>query len=165
MNNIDAIIIHCSATKVRQDLHAKDIDTMHRIRGFDMIGYHFIICLDGTIENGRPLNMIGAHCNTIGTSGISYNRHSIGICYIGGIDENGRPADTRTNAQKVALRELISKLKKQFQIEEILGHRDTSPDLNDNGIVEPNEWIKSCPCFDVSREFGFSPTIVIRPQR
>lgn len=162
MNKIDSIIIHCSATKVGQDFKAKDIDRMHRARNFSMIGYHFVIDLDGTIEEGRPLSMEGAHCNTKGSSGVSYNKHSVGICYVGGLDANGKPADTRTEAQKTALQTLISRLKQQFNIVEILGHRDTSPDLNDNGIVEPCEWIKSCPCFDVS-EYGYSPTIVIRP--
>lgn len=162
MKTIDAIIIHCSATKVGQDFNVTDIDRMHRARGFNMIGYHYIIKLDGTIEEGRPLSMDGAHCNTKGFSGVSYNKHSVGVCYIGGLDVNGKPTDTRTKEQKVALMELVSKLKQQFNILEILGHRDTSPDLNDNGIVESNEWIKSCPCFDVS-ELGFSPTIQIRP--
>lgn len=163
MNNIDSIIIHCSATKAEQDFKAKDIDQMHRLRGFKQIGYHYVIDLDGTIEEGRPLNMEGAHCNTKGTSGLSYNKHSVGVCYIGGLDNNGTPADTRTEAQKKALMELVSRLKQQFNIIEILGHRDSSPDLNDNGIVEPSEWIKSCPCFNAAAEFGYSPIVVIRP--
>lgn len=145
MNNIDSIIIHCSATRAGQAFKAKDIDRMHRDRNFSMIGYHYVIDLDGTIEEGRPLSMEGAHCNTKGTSGISYNKHSVGICYVGGLDANGNPADTRTPAQKIALIELVSRLKSQFKITEVLGHRDTSPDLNDNGIVESKEWIKSCP--------------------
>ena len=163
METIDSIIIHCSATRAGQNLKAKDVDRMHRARNFDMIGYHFVIDLDGTIEKGRPLSMIGAHCNTKGSSGMSYNKHSIGVCYIGGLNVNGEPADTRTPAQKIALVELVSRLKKKFNIIEVLGHRDTSPDLNDNGIVEPSEWIKSCPCFDAAIEFGYSPAVVIRP--
>lgn len=99
MNNIDSIIIHCSATRAGQAFKAKDIDRMHRDRNFSMIGYHYVIDLDGTIEEGRPLSMEGAHCNTKGTSGISYNKHSVGICYVGGLDANGNPADTRTPAQ------------------------------------------------------------------
>lgn len=163
MNKIDSIIIHCSATKAGQDLKVKDIDRMHRSRGFNQVGYHYVIDLDGTIEEGRPLEMEGAHCNTRGFSGMSYNKHSVGICYIGGLDANGKPVDTRTQAQKVALRNLVTKLCKEYQIVEILGHRDTSTDLNDNGIVEPCEWIKSCPCFNVPTEFGYSQTVVIRP--
>ena len=163
MNNIDSIIIHCSATKAGQDFKAKDIDRMHRARGFNQIGYHFVIDLDGTIEEGRPLSIEGVHCNTKGSSGLSYNKHSIGICYIGGLDVNGQPADTRTDAQKQSMRDLVMRLKQEYPIAEVLGHRDTSPDLNDNGIVEPSEWIKMCPCFDAATEFGYSPTVLIRP--
>ncbi len=142
MNKIDSIIIHCSATKAGQDLRAKDIDRMHRQRGFAQIGYNFVIDLDGTVENGRPLSIDGAHCNTKGFSGVSYNKHSIGICYIGGLDVNGRPADTRTKAQKNALRDLVAKLCKEYDIIELLGHRDTSPDLDGSGEVELAEYIK-----------------------
>ena len=60
MNNIDSIIIHCSATRAGQAFKAKDIDRMHRDRNFSMIGYHYVIDLDGTIEEGRPLSMEGA---------------------------------------------------------------------------------------------------------
>lgn len=100
MKTIDSIIIHCSATKAGQDIRAKDIDLMHKQRGFSQIGYNFVIDLDGTVENGRSLSIDGAHCNTKGFSGISYNKHSIGICYIGGLDVNGKAKDTRTDAQK-----------------------------------------------------------------
>ena len=164
MNKIDSIIIHCSATHAGQDLRAKDIDCMHRQRGFSQIGYNFVIDLDGTVENGRPLSIDGAHCNTKGFSGVSYNKHSIGICYIGGLDANGHPADTRTEAQKNALRDLIAKLCKEYNIIELLGHRDTSPDLNGNGEVEPAEYIKVCPCFDVRSEFSnFLRNTVVKP--
>ncbi|WP_291529246.1 N-acetylmuramoyl-L-alanine amidase [Bacteroides sp. UBA939] len=163
-NEIDSIIIHCSATRVEQNLCAKDIDRMHKQRGFNQIGYNFIINLDGTVETGRPLSIDGAHCNTKGFSSASYNKHSIGICYIGGLDANGKPADTRTDAQKAALRDLIAKLCKEYQIIELLGHRDTSPDINDSGEVEPAEYIKACPCFDVRSEFSnFLRNVVIRP--
>lgn len=164
MNKIDSIIIHCSATRAGQDLRARDIERMHRQRGFNRIGYNFVIDLDGLVENGRPLSLDGAHCSSKGFSGLSYNKHSIGICYVGGLDENGKAADTRTPEQKTALRELVAKLCREYDIIEILGHRDTSPDLNDNGIVEPKEWTKMCPCFDVREEFeSFLKPIIVRP--
>ena len=108
MNKIDSIIIHCSATKEGVNFKAKDIDRMHKQRGFNQIGYHYIIDLDGTIETGRPLTSLGAHCNTKGFSDSSYNKHSIGICYIGGLDDNGKPADTRTEAQKQPIHEVLA---------------------------------------------------------
>lgn len=164
MKTIDSIIIHCSATRAGQNLRAKDIDRMHKQRGFNQIGYNFVIDLDGMIENGRPLNIDGAHCNTKGFSESSYNKHSIGICYIGGLDASGKPADTRTNEQKAALRNLVAKLCKEYNIIEVLGHRDASPDLNGNGEVEPAEYIKACPCFDVRSEFSnFLRNIVVKP--
>ena len=89
--------------------------------------------------------MAGAHCK-------GWNERSVGICYIGGLDENGRPADTRTNVQKRVLYQIIIDLQREYNILQVLGHRDTSPDLNGDGVIEPYEYVKACPCFDV-KEF------------
>ena len=151
--DIDAIVIHCSATREGQDVRAADIDKWHKERGFAMIGYNYVIDLDGTVELGRPLTRDGAHCNTAGTSGKSYNKHSIGICYVGGLDKYGRAKDTRTAAQKRALAALVYRLLKEYPITDVLGHRDASPDRNGDGTISSNEWIKECPCFDVRKEF------------
>lgn len=153
MNKIDAIVIHCSATRAGQDVRAADIDKWHKERGFNEIGYHYVIDLDGSVEFGRALPKDGAHCNTAGLSGVSYNKHSIGICYIGGLDANGNPADTRTDAQKLAMHELVLRLMEKYPIVEVIGHRDASPDKNGDGVISRNEWIKQCPCFDVRAEF------------
>ena len=154
MKTIDAIVIHCSATRAGQDVRAADIDKWHKERGFSRIGYNYVIDLDGTVEVGRPLTMDGAHCNTAGLSGLSYNKHSIGICYVGGLDTFGNAADTRTPEQKQALSELVYKLMDEHPgIIEVIGHRDASPDKNGDGIITRNEWIKQCPCFDVKSEF------------
>ena len=154
--NIDAIVIHCTASRAGQDLRAADIDKQHKERGFAGIGYHYVIDLDGTVEIGRPLPKDGAHCNTAGLSGKSYNKHSIGIVYVGGLDRDGNPADTRTPAQKVALDDLVHKLIHEYPIKEVIGHRDASPDKDGNGTIEKNEWIKLCPCFDAKAEFPIS---------
>lgn len=153
MMKIDAIVCHCSATRAGQDIGKSEITQMHLQRGFRTIGYNFVVRLDGTVEVGRSLTIDGAHCNSKGFSGVSYNKHSIGICYVGGVDEYGKAADTRTPEQKKALRELIAKLVKEYPIKEILGHRDTSPDLNGDGVVEPYEWTKMCPCFDAVSDY------------
>lgn len=143
----DTIIIHCSATRAGQDFTAADIDRWHRARGFRSIGYHFVIRLDGTIEPGRDVSLDGAHCT-------GWNRRSIGICYVGGLDKEGRPADTRTEAQREALIRLVEDLRLVYpDIRQVIGHRDTSPDRNGDGIISPNELIKMCPCFDVRNEF------------
>lgn len=169
-SDVDSIVIHCSATPEGADFRAKDIDRWHKDRGFQMIGYHYVIDIDGTIEKGRPTTMNGAHCNTSGLSGRPYNSHSIGICYIGGLaatrDKNGKivaklnsrgkeiPKDTRTPAQKLAMQKLVFKLMDEFpNIVDVLGHRDASPDKNHDGKISKDEYIKDCPCFSVRDEF------------
>lgn len=163
MKKIDAIVVHCSATRAGQDIGKSEINRMHVARGFNCIGYNFVVRIDGTVETGRSLQIDGAHCNSKGFSGVSYNKHSIGICYVGGLDKSGKAADTRTDAQKKALAKLIKELCAKYQIVEVLGHRDTSPDLDEDGIVEPKEWTKMCPCFDVRAEYPFIPEIVVKP--
>lgn len=123
-------MVHCSATRVGQDIGKKEITQMHLQRGFSTIGYNYVIRLDGTVEVGRSLTIDGAHCNSKGFSGVSYNIHFIGICYVGGWDENGKAADIRTPQQKKAMARLIKELCSKYQIVEVLGHRDTSSDLD-----------------------------------
>ena len=85
----------------------------------------------------------------------NHNAHSIGVCYEGGLDADGHAAGTRTPAQKEALLELLTDLHRRFPMALILGHRDLSPDLNGNGLIEPNENLKQCPCFDVMKEYNY----------
>ncbi len=168
--DIDAIVIHCSATPEGREVTLEDIDAMHKAKGWKMVGYNYVIELDGTVRVGRPLTISGAHCNTNGVSGRPYNSHSIGICYIGGVEGeknskgvivpklNARghaiPKDTRTPAQKIALQKLVFELLDKYpNIKEVIGHRDASPDKNRDGKITRNEWIKDCPCFDVRSEF------------
>ena len=133
MRHIQAIIVHCSATKEGMDFHAGDIDRWHRERGFKCIGYHYVIDLDGTVERGRSESEIGAHCT-------GHNRNSIGVCYIGGLDKDGRAKDTRTRAQRTSLLHLINMLKAKFPHARVYGHRDFAA--------------KACPCFDAKTEYG-----------
>ena len=151
--DIEAIVIHCSATREGVDVRASDIDKWHKERGWSMIGYNYVIDLDGTVEIGRPLSMSGAHCADKGFSGKSYNLHSIGICYVGGLDKNGHSKDTRTDAQKLSMHKLVMELIEKYPITDVLGHRDASPDKNGDGVITKNEWVKTCPCFSVRDEF------------
>ena len=147
MRDIHYIIIHCSATRADRDFTVKQLEAAHRARGFRGIGYHYYIRRDGTTVHTRPLERAGAHCR-------GYNAHSIGICYEGGLDAEGRPADTRTPEQRSALRLLVSQLLRRYgKHARLCGHRDLSPDLDGDGTVEPEEWTKQCPCFDVASEF------------
>jgi len=92
----------------------------------------------------NPLERIGAHAR-------GFNSESIGICYEGGLDSEGHPKDTRTPWQKHSLRVLILTLLRDYPGCRVCGHRDLSPDLNGNGEIEPEEWIKACPCFDAEK--------------
>ena len=87
--SISLIVIHCSATRVTQDFTFEQLEACHLARGFKSIGYHYYITKDGVVYPGRPESEVGAHAR-------HYNAHSIGICYEGGLDKNGKPADTRT---------------------------------------------------------------------
>lgn len=147
------IAVHCTATKEGVEVTMEDIDKWHKARGFNKqklsghyCGYHYVIALDGTIMFGRYLSETGAHVK-------DHNSKSIGVCYVGGLDENGKAKDTRTDEQKDTLAWVISKLKSTFKIDKVQGHRDYSPDTDGNGVVDSYEWIKACPCFDAIPEY------------
>ena len=130
MRTIDKLIIHCSATPEGRAVTVEEIDSWHKERGFDCIGYHYIIYLDGSIHLGRSIEKAGAHC-------VNHNKNSIGVCYIGGLEKDCKtPKDTRTDAQRKAMRNLISELKAQYPNASIHGHHEFAN--------------KACPCFDVS---------------
>lgn len=145
-NKVEYIVVHCSATPEGLDLNANDINRMHRARNFSMIGYHKVVKLNGAVEDGRPMDRQGAHVR-------GYNHKSVGICYIGGLDASRKAKDTRTDFQVVAMANEIVSLKKKFPNAKVVGHRDLSPDLDGDGVVEPHEWMKQCPCFDASEEY------------
>lgn len=144
---IDEIIIHCSATPEGKDYTVDIIRGWHLARGFSDIGYHYVIYRDGTIHNGRDVDVIGAHCS-------GHNAHSIGICYIGGMTyDNKKAKDTRTPEQKIALNTLLSDLHKLYPKAKIYGHRDMSPDINGDGVIDEQEWMKQCPSFEAKKAY------------
>lgn len=146
MRKINLIVIHCSATPVNRDYSPDQLIRDHRERGFSTAGYHFYIRKSGYRVPFRRIDEVGAHA-------LGYNANSIGICYEGGIGLNGKPADTRTVQQKEELLDLLRELKRLFPAAKIKGHRDLSPDLDHDGIIEENEWVKTCPCFDAWKEY------------
>ena len=144
--SIQYIVVHCSATRANIPFTEEQLLKCHLQRGFKYIGYHFYITRDGELHHCRPVSEPGAHVR-------GFNRHSIGICYEGGLDAQGNPKDTRTPEQRSVLRLLVHQLLRRFRGDvRVCGHRDLSPDLNGDGVVEPAEWMKECPCFEVSRE-------------
>ena len=135
MRKIDTIIIHCSATPEGRDDSAADINRWNKDHGG--IGYHYVIRLDGTIEQGRPVEQIGAHCK-------GHNATSIGVCYIGGLAADCKtPKDTRTPAQKTALHRLCQSLLQQYPNATVHGHNEFAN--------------KACPCFDVQQWLQKNP--------
>ena len=133
MRSINMIVIHCSATRPDQDFTMEKLEASHRAQGWKGCGYHYYIRRDGTVYNCRPLSQVGAHAK-------GFNAHSVGICYEGGLDIRGQPADTRTPEQKEAMHRLVAKLKWAFPLCSVLGHRDLF------GVR------KACPSFNVQDE-------------
>lgn len=130
--SINLIVVHCTATEEGKDYSVAEIRRWHLKRGFSDIGYHYLIGIDGKVHEGRNVNISGAH-----TAG--YNAHSIGVCYVGGLDKNHKPKDTRTPAQKASLLRLLTDLKKIYPKASIHGHREYAN--------------KACPCFDAKNEY------------
>lgn len=133
MRDIKEIIVHCSATPEDRNYTVEEIDRWHKNRGWSGIGYHYVIYLDGSIHKGRDIEKVGAHCT-------NHNKNSIGICYIGGCDKDMDPKDTRTQEQKDALIEILTRLKKRYPDAKIYGHRDFAN--------------KACPSFDATTEYA-----------
>lgn len=149
MRSINLIVIHCSASANGKPLSIEEVDRWHRERGFRRnprligynspglkhIAYHFFIHTNGVVLIGRGLREVGAHAK-------GHNLRSIGVCMVG--------TDKFTVAQWDSLRGNISGLLKQFPHSRVCGHRDLSPDLDGDGTVEPHEWLKTCPGFNVA---------------
>lgn len=128
MRKIDKIILHCTATPEGRPVTVADVTAWHKERGFRTIGYHYLVYLDGTVHRGRPEEEIGAHC-------LGQNAGSIGVCYVGGLDSRGKPKDTRTAAQRVALRNLVEGLQRRYPHATLHGHNEFAA--------------KACPCFKI----------------
>ena len=132
---IKLIVVHCSATRCNVPFSPAELEECHRARGFKGIGYHFYITRDGRVYHTRPIEQIGAHAK-------GFNLHSIGICYEGGLTSEGKPADTRTTFQRMALIDTICILKKLYPDAVVKGHYQLSADIH-----------KACPCFDAEKEY------------
>lgn len=133
---ITDIVVHCTATIEGKDYTADAIRKMHKAQGWADIGYHYVVRPDGTIEQGRDVDVIGSHV-------AGYNAHSIGVVYVGGLDKKKKAKDTRTEEQKASLLSLLIDLKKLYPNARILGHKDFP------GVK------KACPCFDAKKEYSY----------
>lgn len=131
---IDKIIVHCTATEEGVDVSVDQIRRWHKLRGWSDIGYHYVIQRNGQVETGRHVDLVGAHVK-------GHNKHSIGLTYVGGMNEQEEAADTRTMQQDIALVYLLKLLKSYYPEATIHGHNEFAN--------------KACPCFDVQKEYGW----------
>jgi len=139
---IKFITIHCAATPEGSHRSAEQIKQIGMKR-FGQPSYHYVIELDGSVHKLLEANQRGAH---VGQN----NTHNIGICYVGGMSADMKQAkDTRTEAQKRSMVHLLRNLLQAFPKAKVRGHRDWSKDLDGDGKIEPHEWMKQCPSFDV----------------
>lgn len=147
----DRIVIHCSATKPGQDIGVADIREWHLAKGWADVGYHFVIRRNGRIEPGRDLQEVGAHV-------AGHNSTTVAVCMVGGLDAYGNEQqhdpNMFTEAQWVTARKAVNFLRELYPEAKVCGHRDFSPDRNMDGKISPDEYLKSCPGFDVALMFG-----------
>lgn len=145
MRKIKFIAVHCTATAQTATVEAIRKYWREKLN-WKAPGYHYLVKPCGQIVELLPEEEISN-----GVAG--YNSSTVNVCYIGGITSAGQPADNRTPNQKAAMLFLLEQLKERYPNAVIQGHRDFSPDLNGNGVIEPEEWIKYCPCFDAKKEY------------
>lgn len=135
LSSIDTIVIHTTATQENQEVTIEQIDMWHKKRGWDMVGYHYVVDLQGKIHKGRCITQVGAHVK-------GHNKTSIGICYVGGLDENGDAKDTLRPIQKNAIGFMLLALKAVLQQPMVVkGHKEFTN--------------KACPCFEVKDKFAW----------
>lgn len=138
MRKIKRIFVHCTAGPQTQSV-ATIQNYWKKVKKWDNPGYHYIIKPDGEIV---PLQPEDKPSN--GVAG--YNSTSINVCYIGGVNKQGKAIDNRTEAQKQSLITILTELKSRYPDAEIMGHRDIwGPD--------PSKWKKMCPCFNAKEEY------------
>lgn len=142
---IDTIMIHCTATPPRREVSVRELDSWHKARNFEpytdpktgkktYAGYHLLVHIDGSYERIRPDEHRGQHCTQC-----NMNNRAVSICYVGGVDTDTRPCDTRTDAQKRTLLSLVKTMRTKYPDARIVGHRDYAP--------------KACPSFDAKSEY------------
>jgi Negative regulator of beta-lactamase expression len=145
MRTIKYIFVHCTASQ--QTATVQQILREFTQRGWKTPGYHYIVDAKGILTQ-----LVAEDRVSNGVKG--YNAESINVAYIGGIDAKNKAVDNRTPEQKKTLLDILTRLKQKYTEAIIMGHRDISPDKNHNGIVDPWERIKECPCFNAKTEYA-----------
>jgi N-acetylmuramoyl-L-alanine amidase len=138
ITQVDHLVVHCAATPPSMDIGAKEIDLWHRQRGWNGIGYHFVIRRNGVVEAGRATDIVGSHA-------VGFNLRSLSFCLIGGVDKagaEGKPAANFTSEQLASLRDLLTAWLKVWPKAEVVGHRE---------LPSRHARLKACPSFDVKQ--------------
>jgi len=138
------VVWHTSATPPSMDIGSAQIDIMHKAKGWDGIGYALVVRRDGRIETGEGLGRRGAHVKGL-------NSVSVGICMIGGVDEDGKSENNFTDEQWQAAKHAFEFLTLLYPDAKHVGHRDLSPDSDGDGRVQKHEFLKDCPCYSVAQ--------------
>lgn len=134
MRKITELIWHCTATPEGREVSPAEIDRWHKARGWNGIGYHKVVHLDGSVSEGRPESKIGAHV-------ADHNTGTIGYVYVGGVhaDDVHKAKDTRTPSQKVTMERLTREAIARYGLTKVSGHNQYAN--------------KACPCFDAQAEY------------
>lgn len=132
MRKLTRIILHCTATPEGRHVDVATIRDWHRKRGWSDVGYHFVIYLDGSVHNGRPVEKAGAHVS-------GHNADTIGVVYVGGTDAAGKAKDTMNDAQETAFVNLVASLRDKYGALTLHGHNEYAA--------------KACPSFNVKQKF------------
>lgn len=143
MRQVKYIAVHCTGGS--RQTTVRELEIEFKRKGWKYPGYHYVVTADGKIHQ-----MLDTERVSNGVKG--FNSVAVNVAYTGGV-EGRKSADTRTDEQKKSLVQLLKALRKKYPDAIIQGHRDFSPDLNHNGVIERNEWIKDCPCFDAKKEY------------
>lgn len=145
---IEKIILHCSATREGQDIGINTIRQWHLARGWKDVGYHWVVKIDGTAQAGRPESSVGSHTK-------DHNATSIGICYVGGVMQDGKTAkDTMTKAQEYTVMKLINDIRARYGWVPVHGHNEFAN--------------KACPSFVVAEKYpdlNNKPTTTPKPKK
>ena len=133
LKSVKLIVVHCVANRCNRPFSTDVLIACGRAR-YGQCSYHYYVRRNGDVVPLLPESVQGVHVK-------GYNSCSLGIVYEGGLDENGCPADTRTEAQRHALYELLKSLTHDYPDARIVGHCELP------GVA------KACPCFPASQEY------------
>jgi len=128
------LVVHCVANRCDKPFSVESLINTGKQK-WGQVSYHWYVRRNGDIIPLLAESVQGIHVK-------GYNWCSLGIVYEGGLDEQGHPADTRTEAQKASMRSLLEELTEAYPEAHIMGH------------CELPHVAKNCPCFPASKFYA-----------